>query len=162
VSNEAAAVELIPLLVKQGIEFVVVGGMAAVLHGAPISTHDIDIVHRRTPENGQRLLEVLQSLHARYRGQPTGRILEPNLSALLGRGHLNLMTDLGPLDVLCEIEGDLGYEELLPCAVRFGSEETSFWTLGLPKIVEIKKSSLRAKDRLMLPLLISLLERDEN
>jgi hypothetical protein len=153
--------ELIPLLVERDVDFILVEGMAAVLHGAPISTHDVDIVHARTRPNATRLLETLQSINAHYREQPKGRILQPTESALLGQGHLNLMTDLGPLDLLCEIEGDLGYEELLPHAVRFQSDSTSFWVLGLPKIVEIKRHSHRAKDRLLLPVLISLLRRDD-
>jgi hypothetical protein len=49
------------------VEFIVVGGVAGVLQGAPIVTFDLDLVHRRTPENVQRLLGVLSSLHARYR-----------------------------------------------------------------------------------------------
>ncbi len=48
--------ELILALVAEGVEFVVIGGMAGVLHGAPIATKDLDIVHRRTPENVGRLL----------------------------------------------------------------------------------------------------------
>jgi hypothetical protein len=47
-----------------GVEFIVVGGAAALLHGAPITTQDLDIVHRRTPENVERLLHVLLRLDA--------------------------------------------------------------------------------------------------
>jgi hypothetical protein len=62
-----SAVDLAALLAKLSdaqVEFIIVGGAAAVIQGAPITTNDLDIVHRRTPENVARLLEVLLSLDA--------------------------------------------------------------------------------------------------
>jgi len=73
-------------LARHGVEFVVVGGVAAVLNGAPISTFDLDIVHARAPANLDRLLAALTELDARYRDL-TGRVLRPELSALAGDGH---------------------------------------------------------------------------
>jgi hypothetical protein len=60
---------LIQALLAANIEFIVVGGAAAVLHGAPITTQDLDIVHRRTAENVQRLSQLLAELDARFRGR---------------------------------------------------------------------------------------------
>ena len=65
--KEADLPALLAELCDAGIEFIVVGGTAAVLQGAPISTNDLDIVHRRTPENVARLLEVLLHLDATMR-----------------------------------------------------------------------------------------------
>jgi hypothetical protein len=81
---------------------VVVGGVAAVLNGAPISTLDLDIVHARSEENLDRLLAALTELDARYRDL-TGRVLRPERSALAGDGHHLLITSYGPLDVLGQI-----------------------------------------------------------
>jgi hypothetical protein len=78
-----------------GVEFVVVWGSAAVLQGANYVTDDLDIVHRRTPENVARLLPWLLSRGAYNRSDLANRHLPPNESALLGHGHVNLMTDLG-------------------------------------------------------------------
>src|SRR5213078_3419415 len=58
---------LLAALCDSGIEFIIVGGVAAVLQGEPITTTDLDIVHRRTPENVARLLEVLHKLDATMR-----------------------------------------------------------------------------------------------
>jgi len=60
---------MIRALRDPGIEFLVVGGLSAVLNGAPVNTFDVDIVHRRTPENVDRILPVLESLDAVYRIQ---------------------------------------------------------------------------------------------
>ncbi len=65
------------------VEYIVVGGVAAVLSGAPVSTFDLDIVHARSGENVARLLAALTDLDARYR-DPGGRVLRPEASALAG------------------------------------------------------------------------------
>jgi hypothetical protein len=56
--------ELLAVLVDGGVEFILVGGAAALIHGAPITTQDVDIVHRRDPANVERLLAVLEQLDA--------------------------------------------------------------------------------------------------
>jgi hypothetical protein len=71
-----------------------VGGLAAVLQGVPVSTFDVDIVLSREALNIQRLLPVLETLD---------RQLKPNASHLSGQGHVNLVTRLGSLDLLCTI-----------------------------------------------------------
>ena len=103
---------LLKVLVTAEVEFVVVGGVGAVLQGAPIATFDLDIVHRRTPGNIDRLLEALGSINARYRGQGE-RVIRPEQSHLLSVGHQLLMTDKGPLDVLGMIGAGQEYEGLL-------------------------------------------------
>jgi hypothetical protein len=61
---------LIDLLAEAGVEFVIVGGMAAVVQGVPVTTFDLDIVHNRSEANTKRLLALLKTIHARYRGHP--------------------------------------------------------------------------------------------
>lgn len=80
------------------------------IQGAPITTNDLDIVHRRTPDNVARLLDVLLQLDATMRYDFANRGLRPT-AELLATGHLNLSTSLGPIDPLCELDG-LGFEEL--------------------------------------------------
>src|SRR5580698_8421665 len=82
-----------------GVEFVLVGGIAAVLHGAPVNTYDVDVVPARSEDNIEKLLRVLDSIDAIYRIQPSRR-LKPGVSHLSSAGHHNLTTRLGPLDVL--------------------------------------------------------------
>ncbi|MBN2343409.1 MAG: hypothetical protein JXX29_21060 [Deltaproteobacteria bacterium] len=149
-------VELLKCLNDSEIEYILVGGMAAVLHGAPVSTYDLDIVHRRTDDNIERLLTLLKTLDARYRGQPAGRILSPSSTALAGNGHNNLMTALGPLDVLCELTLGLGYDELLPFTEQITGDSLTIPVLSLKKLIEIKAATGRAKDLIMIPILMKL------
>jgi hypothetical protein len=76
------------VLRKAEVEFILVGGLAAVLHGAPIQTYDVDIVYSREPANVARLMSALQSLDAFYRF-PLDRRLRPALSHLGGPGPIN-------------------------------------------------------------------------
>lgn len=104
---------LLATLATSDIEFIVVGMLAAVAQGAPVTTHDLDIVHRRTPDNVERLVDVLvNKLDARYRGRTD--VLRPTVEILVGPGHSLLKTSLGPLDVLGAIEGGRDYDTLLP------------------------------------------------
>src|SRR5687767_11637705 len=121
---------LLERLVASGTEFVLVGGLAAVAQGAPITTFDVDIVHQRTPENVGRLLALFRELHARLRGQPDPPLL-PDRAALLGPERWLLATDLGPLDVLGAIEGGRTYEELAPDCVVLELEDRPLRVLSL-------------------------------
>ena len=105
--------EILRLLRDSGVDFVIVGGVAGVLNGAPIHTLDLDIVHSRDTANVARLLTVLESIDAIFRIQPERRI-KPNASYVSGPGHLNLITRFGPLDVLGTIGRGLTYADLLP------------------------------------------------
>lgn len=149
---------LLETLIASRVEFVLVGGLAAVLHGAPTATFDVDIVPRRSRENSDRLATLLGSLNARYRGHPN-RSLRPTSSALLGPGHQLLMTDLGPLDVLGEIEGGLDYEVLLAHVVPIDLGGAWVQVLGLEKLIEIKRALGRPKDLASLEVLEATLQR---
>jgi hypothetical protein len=146
---------LLGVLLDAGVEFIVVGGLSATLNGVPVNTFDVDVVHRRTPENVDRLLPVLESLDAIYRIQPERR-LRPVRSALLSTGHQNLLTRYGPLDLLGEIGNRLGYEELVPRSVEILiAENVRVRILNLETLIEVKEKLNGEKDRAMLPILRS-------
>jgi hypothetical protein len=149
---------ILGVLLGEGLEFVLVGALAAVAQGAPVTTHDVDIVHRRTPENLDRLMAALAKLNARYRGRAADSPVPPDRKALATQGHSLFMTDLGPLDCLGAIEGGRGYDDLVPLSVE-AEMDGHLLVLGLPTIVELKRQSTEAKDRLMLPVLEETLKR---
>jgi predicted nucleotidyltransferase len=141
-----------------GVEFILVGGMSAVLNGADVHTYDVDIVHSRDPENIARILPVLESLDAVFRIQRERR-LKPTATHLTGTGHLNLITRYGPLDLLGTIGRDLGYEELLPHSSEMDiGGGVRIRVLNLEKLIEIKEELAGEKDRAMLPILRRTLE----
>lgn len=135
-----------------------VGGMAGVLQGAPILTEDLDIVHRRTSENVARLLSWLLAHGAHARFDLANRRLPPKEDALLGHGHVNLQTDLGILDVLCELGEGEGYDEILADTIVLEPDGFPLRVLGLPRLIAVKGRAGRPKDRAVLPVLMATLD----
>jgi SAM-dependent methyltransferase len=149
---------LLATLAASEVEFVVVGMLAAVAQGAPITTHDVDIVPLRTPENIAKLVDVLVNrLDARYRDHHE-RVI-PSVEVLSGPGHSLLQTALGPLDVLGAIEGGRDYAALRPRSHRIELSGHPLYVLDLAVLIELKRESAREKDRLALPILEETLRR---
>jgi hypothetical protein len=143
------------------VEFAVVGGLAAVLNGAPVNTFDLDIVPARDAENVAKLLRVLDSLDAVYRMQPDRR-LKPGVSHLTSPGHHNLITNCGPLDVLGTIGRGLAYEDLLPHTIEMDiGEGVRVRVLNLATIVALKEELAGEKDLAVLPILRRTLEQKQ-
>jgi len=164
VSNHPQHAELDTLLEEvcaSGLEFIVVGGAAALLHGAPITTQDVDIVHRTSTQNVDRLEILLSRLQARVR-DPAGRHLVPSRSAMEGTGQINLLTKCGPLDLLCRLHDGRGYDELLPHTELMTDGSMMLRVIDLPTLISIKASTGRARDRMVVPILRALLEESSD
>jgi predicted nucleotidyltransferase len=149
-------VEILRVLARHEVEFIVVGGMAAVFHGAPVVTYDLDVLHARTPANVARLLGALQELQAYYRTDLVRR-LSPNESHLVSPGHQLLMTQYGPLDVLGSIDEGAGYTDLLDQSEEIIVGEMRLRVLELERLIAVKERAGRAKDLAALPVLRSTL-----
>lgn len=143
---------LLEVLVRHEVEFVIVGGVAALLEGAPILTLDLDIVHRQTPENIERLLRALEEIHARYR-DPAGRLILPDLNRLSTNRFNLFLTDLGALDVLGGLGEGLVYEDLAGRTHDYEMAGIRVRSLDLPTLIEVKERVGRDKDRAVLPVL---------
>jgi hypothetical protein len=143
---------------EAGVDFIIVGGTAAVLLGAPVVTEDVDIVHRKTPDNIERLLGWLLAHGAYHRFDLAKRRLPPDAAALAGHGHLNLQTDLGKVDVLCELGEGEDYEQVLADTIVLDQGAFPVRVITLPRLIAAKSRAGRPKDRLALPVLIATLD----
>ena len=144
-----------------GVDYIVIGGVCAVVRGAPVNTFDLDIVHSRESENLDRLVAALQELDAYYREQPE-RCLRPRKSFLEGMGHGLLMTRAGPLDVLGCVTGDRTYEDLLAHSSEVRLEDgLTVRALDLPMLITLKEEANRDKDRAVLPVLRQTLKEQQ-
>ena len=106
--------EALQALVEHEVQFIVVGGVAAVLQGAPIVTIDLDIVHARDASNVARLKTALDSLGAIYRHQH-GRRIPARASVLAGPGHNLMQTSVGPIDALGSLDGRRRIGQISAC-----------------------------------------------
>jgi hypothetical protein len=148
----AAPVDILRLLATSGVDFIVVGMSAGVLRGAPVTTIDLDIVHRRGADNVSRLLGVLGELDAVYRHD--SRRLRPQQSHLITAGHQLLATRYGDLDCLGSVGDGQSYEDLLEHAPELELEEgLVVRVIDLSTLIELKEKAGRPKDLAVLPVL---------
>lgn len=147
---------ILRVLVAHDVEFIIVGGVCAVLHGVPVATGDLDVVHRCTEENVQRLLAALDELAAVSRLDP--RRLRPQASHLLSPGQQLLETTSGLLDLLGELAGGDSYDDLVAEAEEVHLEGRPVRILSLAQLIATKTKAGRAKDHAMLPLIRHVVE----
>ena len=137
---------LLEALAEQRVEFIIVGGVAATLHGSARSTQDLDVVYARSTDNLGRLAAALRKHHPYLRGAPPGLpfLLD---EATLRRGlNFTLETDLGDLDILGEIAGGGGYDELRPHTVEFEAFGLRLRCLDLDTLIRVKRAAGRPRD----------------
>ncbi len=158
--TSASLGEVLEGLLEAGVDFILVGGLAAVIQGAPVTTMDVDIVHSQSSENIARLLSFLKSIDAVHR-RLDDRLIEPEERNLLGKGHVLLTTRIGPLDILAIIEGGRSYEELLEHIVEIDFRGHRLRVLDLKTLIELKKTSTDPKDKQRLPVLEETLRQLE-
>lgn len=158
--TSASLSEVLEGLLGAGVDFVLVGGLAAVIQGAPVTTMDVDVVHNQSPENIARLLSFLKSVDAVHR-RPDDRLIEPKERDLSGKGHVLLTTRIGPLDILAVIEGGRSYEELLERTVEIDFRGHCLRVLDLKTLIELKQTSTDPKDKQRLPVLKETLRQLE-
>lgn len=143
---------LLQTLVAHGVDFIILGGVSAVLHGAPITTFDLDLVHSRASDNIERLLSALQDLGAYYRGQGDRR-LKPDRTHLNSSGRRLLMTSFGPLDLPGTIGVHQSYADLLEHTTELQVGGLGLRVLNLETLIAIREEVGHEKDRAALPIL---------
>lgn len=150
---------LLRALVSADVEFIVVGGAAAVIHGAPVTTQDLDIVPQQAQENLDRMLDVLNQLDTRFRPVRADRDIAPSAVHLAGNSQLNLITRHGPLDVLLRLDDARGFDELVRQSHEISDGDLRFRVIDLDALIEIKRSTGRARDALVVPMLLAIQAR---
>jgi len=155
--------ELLRVLADHDVRFVVVGAVAAVLEGAPITTFDLDVVFEPSEENLGRLLRALSDLDAVY-WDPAGRRVVPDAARLRAQRLHLLETRLGRLDLLREIGAGLGWEAVLARSLEIETAGRTLCVLDLETVIESKEAAGRDKDLAALPLLRETLrlKREKN
>ena len=154
--------EIVAALHRHDVAYILVGGFAAVAHGAPYITNDIDITPKDDLENLARLSEALEELHARVRGDHEGRetfAFGHDAASLRGRRVLNLTTDAGNLDLTVVPAGTSGYEDLRRDAIEISIDGIPVRVASLADVIRSKAAADRPKDRSALPVLRRLLEQ---
>lgn len=153
---EARFDEALAVLTRHEVEFVVVGGIAAILQGSPLTTEDVDVVYLVSEENCRCLAEALDEMDASY-ADPAGRIIRPDVERLTSARVHFLNTNCGRVDLMRTVGDDLGYPQLIGRTRPLEVAEVEVRVLELEAIIETKEQADRPKDRYQLPFLRQLL-----
>jgi predicted nucleotidyltransferase len=138
--------DLLQLLSRAGVQFIVVGGVAASAHGSPRMTNDVDVVYLRTADNLDRLAAALAPHRPYLRGAPPGLPFVWDARTIKAGLNFTLATDLGWLDVLGEIVGGGTYEELVDHSTEVDVFGIRCRVLNLDKLIQVKRAAGRPKD----------------
>lgn len=153
---------MLAALHRHEVDFVLIGGLAAVVHGSPLPTTDVDVTPARDADNLERLAGALRELEARIRTADPDGVAFPIDGAFLSAQPrmLNLTTSAGDLDLTympAAFEG--GYDELADVSVLVELVDgRSTRVASLRAIIRSKEAADREKDRRALPYLRALLE----
>jgi predicted nucleotidyltransferase len=140
--------ELLLLLADSGIDFVVIGGFAGVVHGSSIVTRDLDICAVLTTENIAKLRAALKDLDPRHRMAPQrlSFLQVPKVGEPVN--NLYLETDWGAVDILTSVSGVGDLERLKSRAETFEIDGRRCRMIALVDLIQAKESLGREKDLL--------------
>jgi hypothetical protein len=155
----ASTLDLLKRLNIHRVQYVLVGGIACVIHGSQVVTQDVDICAPLDPKNISRLLSALRDVHPRFRTALDLRPLPEEPEKLAGFKNLYLLTDLGPLDVLSEISGVGGYAVVEKHAIQVDLEGAPCRVLDLDTLIIAKRAMNSPKDRRVLIELEAIRQR---
>jgi len=137
---------LLEALVDAGVEFILVGGLAAIAHGSARLTQDVDNVYARHDDNLEKLARALAKHEPYLRGAPPGLPFEWDAVTLLHGLNFTLETSLGDIDLLGEITGGGRHEDLLAHSIELDLFHRPVLCLDLEMLIVTKRAAGRPKD----------------
>jgi hypothetical protein len=152
-------VSALGVLVRHGVRFVLIGGLAAAVRGSPVITGDVDVCYARDDANRARLAAALSALGARLRGAPTDVAFVLDDRTLASGDHFTFATDAGPLDCLGTPAGTDGYVDLNASATDEDLDGLVVRVASVDDLIRMKRAAGRPQDRIALEWLGAL--RDE-
>lgn len=138
--------KLLPVLARHEVKFILVGGLAAIVHGASRATYDLDVVYARDAENLERLAKALSPYDPYLRGAPPGLPFRFDPETIRRGLNFTLTTSLGSLDLLGEITGGGSYRDLVPNSQEVEIFGVRCLCLGLRSLIQVKRAAGRPKD----------------
>lgn len=140
--------EVVRLLGRHHVDYVLIGGLAAVTHGAPLVTQDVDLCHARDPENLTRLAGALREVKVGLRGVEPGLPFILDAKTLANGDAFTFTTDIGWIDILATPAGTEGYDELARTADAFDLFGHRVLVASIDDLIRMKRAAGRRKDLL--------------
>lgn len=137
---------ILEVLCRGNVDFILVGGAAAIAHGSARLTFDVDIVYKRSVDNIERLVAALAPYAPYLRGAPPGLPFLWDARTVLRGLNFTLTTQLGNIDLLGEITGGGTYDDLVAYSVPARAFGVECLCLDLPQLIHVKRAAGRPKD----------------
>jgi hypothetical protein len=151
-------VDLLRVLIENRVVFILIGGLAATVHGSPYATVDVDVVPQRDLRNLGRLSDALRQLSARVYVSPEKALPFTHDARSLAEVDVwNLSTAHGGLDITFTPAGTQGFADLAERAEWVDIGGVEVLVAALDDVVRSKAAAGREKDRVVLPTLRRLL-----
>lgn len=141
---------LLQALDKNAVDFVLVGGLAGLLHGSAYPTFDLDIVYARDRQNISRITAALREVGVRLRGAPADPPFPLDERTIESGSNFTFETDFGPFDILGHADGMPSYEELRAKSKTASVEGIEVRVASINDLISMKRAANRTKDKLML------------
>ncbi len=136
---------LIKALKDAGVDFILIGGVAARMHGAERFTSDIDVLYRRNSANHAKIASALAPFAPYLRGAPPGLPFSLDEPTITAGGNFTLLTSEGAIDLLASIAGG-DYDSLINHSVSMPVRGVECKVLDLPTLIRVKRAAGRPKD----------------
>jgi len=137
---------LLTALQREGVSFVIIGGIAATLHGSARLTNDLDIVYERSAENYSKLVRALQPFDPYLRGAPAGLPFRFDAETIKRGLNFTLRTTSGDIDLLGELTGVGTFQAVLSQSLVVSLFGAEYRFINLEALIRSKKAAGRAKD----------------
>ena len=146
--------EILKLLLQNEVDFILIGGLAAVTYGVSTVTQDIDVCFSFEPQNIQKLLTALKDIHPRVRAGSGFFLLESYTAERLTQlDNLYMKTDLGALDLIGQVVGLGNYQQLKNSSTAFSLFGFTCQLLEIEALIKSKQIANRPKDQ---PVILEL------
>ncbi len=138
--------KVLQVLTGNDVHFVIIGGVAANLHGSARATFDLDLVYSRERGNLAKLVKALAPFRPYLRGAPPGLPFKFDEPTVKNGLNFTLDTALGDLDLLGEVVGGGNYEQLTPHTVEIEAFGLRCKCITLERLIQLKRAAGRPKD----------------
>ncbi len=133
-------------LAEAKIDFIAVGAIAAIAEGVIVTTDDVDVVYARSPDNLRRIVAALAPFKPYLREAPPGLPFRLDEQTLQNGLNFTFETSMGNVDLLGEVPGGGTFEQLRPFAETRTAFGVQFLSVGLNKLILLKRAAGRPKD----------------
>jgi predicted nucleotidyltransferase len=149
---------LLELLNRHAVDFIVIGGIAGIVHGSAHPTFDFDVVYARDEQNLERMATALAELGVTLRGAPADLPFQIDARTLAAGCNFTFASEYGSFDILGDAAGMRKYEAMLADSKRETVWGVPVRIVSIDDLIRMKRAAGRPKDKSMAEELIAIVE----